>query len=211
MVQQRFLLTCAAVFALALPASAMAGTLTLTMTPSSQPVTQGELGYVLGFFLTTTGSVDLSGFNVTVTTDPSSGISFTGYASVAGYIFAPGNSSGLGFSNPTGPNTADINDLTIAAYQTVTAGTYGLGEIYFSVASDAPIGSLNITLDSATSFTDNNTNPLDYSPGSNVTIGTVVVGASSVVPEPSSLLMSAIGIATGLVSLAKRRQLRLKA
>ncbi len=215
MIYQRFLSTCFAVLVLALPASATAGTLTLTMTPSSQNVTQGGSGYVLNFTLTTTASIELNAFNVSVTTDASSGINFTGGdSSVTDYIL-DGNSLGLVFDNPSGNNTADINDYAVnptnTPFKTVAAGTYGLGEIFFSVAANAPTGNLNITLDStSTSFNDSGNNPISYTV-SNTPIGTVNVSSPPVVPEPSSLVMSVIGITTGLVSFAKRRRMTQKA
>ncbi len=215
MIYQRFLSTCVAVLMLALPASATAGTLTLTMIPSSQNVTQGGSGYVLHFTLTTTDTVGLSGFNISLLTDSSSGINFTaGDNSVTNYVFN-GNSLGFAFDNPSGNNTSDINDYAVtpanAPVQTLGPGTYGLGEIFFSIAANAPTGSLNITLDStSTSFTDSGSNPLSFNV-SNTPIGTLNVSSPPVVPEPSSLVMSAIGIATGLVSLAKHRRVSQKA
>ena len=202
MIHLRSLLTCIAVLAIAMPTTAMAGTLTLSIVPVSQNVVRGGSGYVVDFTLTTTDSVGLSGFNISLKTDPLAGVSFTGGdASVTNYVFA-GNSIGLLFTTPDGANTADINDSPDNPPVTIVGpGIYGLGEIFFSIAGNAPLGIINVTLDSSTSFTDRNGSPITFVPDTNTTIGTVTV-----VPEPSSLVMGAIGIATGLVSLAKRQR-----
>ncbi len=88
----------------------MAGSLKLSIVPISQNVMQGGSGYAVTSTLTTT-SLDLSAFNVTVTTALSSGISFTGADySTSNYVFA-GTSFDFFFSNPSGVNTADITDI----------------------------------------------------------------------------------------------------
>lgn len=203
MINVRFLCTCVAVLAFSLPISAMGGTLTLSMIPSSQYVVQGRSDYAVTLTLTTTTSVDLGGFNIGLTTDPGSGITFTnGDSSVTNYVFE-GNSIGMLFTPASGSDSAGISDYPLTSPQTLTAGTYGLGEIFFNVAANAPLGNQIFTLDSSSSFSDGNGDPIAFSPVSNSTLGAV-----DVVPEPSSLLICAIGIATGLSGLVKNRRIR---
>ncbi len=206
---------CIALLALGLPAAALANDITVLTSPLSQNVVPGGSGYVLDFSMTTTSPIDLGGFNVTVTVPLASGITFTGGdALVSNYVFA-GNLSGLfQFSNPTGANSANITDFPNSFDQPLAAGTYGLGEIYFSVASNAPPGIVNVTLDPATSFTQGVPpfGSYTYAPAGGSTIGTINIVASSVVPEPSSALLLCVCVAAGgLVWLGKRLRGRLMA
>ncbi len=183
------------------------GDITVSMTPSSQDVVPGGSGYVLDFSMTTTSAIDLGGFNVTVTVPSASGITFTGGdASVMNYVFT-GNLSGLfQFSNPTGANSGNIADLPNTIDQPLAAGTYGLGEMFFSVASNAPGGSVSVTLDPGTSFTQGVPpyGPYTYAPTGGSTIGTINTVVSSV-PEPSSALLLGVCVAAGgLIWLWKR-------
>ena len=211
---RHLLRACIALLALGLPAAALANDITVSMTPSSQDVVPGGSGYVLDFGMTTTSPIDLGGFNVTVTVPSASSITFTGGdSSVANYVFT-GNLSGLfQFSNPIGPNSGNITDFPNTIDQPLAAGTYGLGEMFFSVASNAPGGSVNVTLDAATSFTQGVPpyNPYTYSPTGGSTIGTINVVASAI-PEPSSALLLCVSVAAGgLVWLGKRLRGRLTA
>jgi hypothetical protein len=214
---RHFVRACIALLALGLPAAAVADIdITVSMTPSSQDVVPGGSGYVLDFSMTTTSAIDLGGFNVMVTVPSASGITFTGGdSSVANYVLA-GNSFGPFFSNPIGPNSGNITDFPVNPMslpdQPLAAGTYGLGEMFFSVASNAPGGSVNVTLDPATSFTQG-VSPFGfytYAPTAGSTIGTINVVSS--VPEPSSALVVAVYVAAGgLVWLGKRLRGRLMA
>jgi hypothetical protein len=211
---RHLLRACIALLALGLPAAAPANDITVWMTPSSQDVVPGGSGYVLDFGMTTTSPIDLGGFNVTVTVPSASSITFTGGdSSVANYVFT-GNLSGLfQFSNPIGPNSGNITDFPNTFDQPLAAGTYGLGEMFFSVASNAPGGSVNVTLDPATSFTQGVPpyNPYTYAPTGGSTIGTINVVASAI-PEPSSALLLCVSVAAGgLVWLGKRLRGRLTA
>ncbi len=205
---RHFVRACVALLALGLPAAALAnGDITVSMTPSSQDVVPGGSGYVLDFSMTTTSAIDLGGFNVTVTVPSASGITFTGGdASVMNYVFT-GNLSGLfQFSNPTGANSGNIADLPNTIDQPLAPGTYGLGEMFFSVASNAPGGSVSVTLDPATSFTQGVPpyGPYTYAPTGGSTIGTINTVVSSV-PEPSSALLLGVCVAAGgLIWLWKR-------
>ncbi len=215
---RQLLRACIALLALGLPAAALAGSdITVSMTPLSQNVVPGGSGYVLDLSMTTTSAIDLGGFNVMVTLPSASGITFTGGdSSVANYVLA-GNSLGPFFSNPIGPNSGNITDFPVNPTnlpdQPLAAGTYGLGEIFFSVASNAPFGSVNVTLDPATSFTQGVSpfDPYPYAPTGGSTIGTINVVASAV-PEPSSALLLCVSVAAGgLVWLGKRLRGRLTA
>ena len=205
---------CVALLALGLPTAALADVdITVSMSAPSQNVVPGGSGYVLDFSMTTTSAIDLGGFNVTVTVPSASGITFTGGdSSVANYVLA-GNSLGPFFSNPIGPNSGSITDFPNTIDQPLAAGTYGLGEMFFSVASNAPGGSVNVTLDPATSFTQG-VSPFGsytYAPPGGSTIGTINTMVSSV-PEPSSALAVAVCVAAGgLVWLGKRLRGRLMA
>jgi hypothetical protein len=200
---RRSLTACALVLALAPATTAPAAIITLTMSPSSQDVVPGGSGYVLDFTMTTSSAIDLGGFNTTVTVPTASGISFTGGdSSVANYVFA-GNSLGLLFSNPSGSNTADITDDPVTPNQHLDAGTYGLGEIYFSVAADAPAGSVIVTLDAATSFTQG-VPPYatyEYTPAGGSSLGTINVAG---VPEPSTLVSGLLALAVGPLIVRRR-------
>ncbi len=204
---RQLLPACVGLLALALPAAALAELdVTVSMSPQSQNVVPGGSGYVLDFSMTTTSPIDLGGFNLTVTVPLASGITFTGGdASVPNYVFT-GNLSGLfQFSNPTGANSGNIADFPNTIDQPLAAGTYGLGEMFFSVASNAPGGSVNVTLDPATSFTQG-VPPYGtyiYAPAGGSTIGTINTVPS--VPEPSSALVVGVCVAAGgLIWLWKR-------
>lgn len=178
----------------------------VSMTPSSQNVAPGGTGFELAFSIDTTsmGAIDLSGFNLTITVPDASGITFTGGDSnVADYVFA-GDSAGLLFLDPViaGTNGADISDFPGVALSTnLVGGVYGLGRVFFDVAPSAPLGTTNITLDVATSFTDNAFSNIDFTPVGGTTIGTITA-----VPEPTSLVFLFIGGTT--LAVSRRRKQR---
>ncbi len=210
MFQPKFLSACLVLLVLSLSQAATAGVI-IAMSPASQNVQQGGSGYELNFSMTTSDPIDLGGFNVTVTVPITSGITFTvGDSSVANYVFA-GNSAGLFFNNPSGSFTGDISDLP-TLYQSLSPNTYySLGRMFFSVASNAPLGNVNITLDGATSFTNGLTfDQYDYTtPSGGSTIGTINVGVSgnlNAVPEPSTLVI--IMLAAGCALLSQQRRVR---
>lgn len=203
MSQPRFLSICfSALFTLSQVASA--GVITLSMSPPSQSVEQGGSGYVLNFALTTAVPLDLAGFNITVTAPDSSGITFIGGdASVANYVFAADLSGLFLFGNPSVPNghSGDISDVANSGNLVLAAGTYDLGRMFFNVASNAPLATVNIILDGSTSFTDGLTfDPIAYTPAGGSTIGAieVMLGANPI-PEPSTLVVVAVmSLAVGM-------------
>ena len=150
------------------------------------------------FSMTTSSTIELGGFNISVTVPNTSGITFTGGdSSAANYIFEF-NSLGLLFGNPIDSSSGDIGDLTMTFNQQLIPGTYDLGRMFFDVAPNAPLAIVNVTLDAATSFTSGLApfDPYDYTPTGGSTIGTITVnvGDATVVPEPSSLIIL-IGVA----------------
>lgn len=201
----RYLLrVCVCVLTLGLTRTAPAD-FVVNVSPSSPFVGWGESGYFLDFSLTTTTAIDLGGFNVTVTVPTASGITFTGgTSSVPNYVFASDPSGLFLFGNPFGPNSGDISDFPNALNAPLAPGTFGLGRMFFSVASNAPLATVNITLDVATSFTQG-VSPFgaySYTPPGGSTVATV-----RVVPEPSSMLLGTVYAATGgSIWLRKRRR-----
>ncbi len=192
---RKLIMACFGCLVLGLPTLARAGIM-VAATPSNQDVQRGSSGFI-DFSLITDSTIDLGAFNITVTVPMASGISFTGGSdSIANYVFASDPSGAFLFGNPIGMNSGDISDTPGGFNLNLLPGTYGLGRMFFSVATDAPLSILNVTLDGATSFTNGLTfAPFDYTPLGGATISTINViaaGDPNVVPEPSTLLIAVI-------------------
>jgi len=175
---------------------------TITIEPSNQTLTPGDTGF-LDVFATSDSSGSLFGFNVTLSIDPASGVSFTGAnnTDVPNYIF-DGNSFGFGFANPSGPYTADISDSAANFDQSITPDTFGLGRIFFSVGAGTA-GVYDVEIDSATAFIDPLGNTVPFSP-------TGPSGATiTVVPEPSTFALTGSALIAALLAWTKRRRGRL--
>ena len=205
MSQPRCLWICTALLLFNLSQAAMAGVITVSTSPITQAVEQGGSNYVLNFSITTTDILDLGAFNITVTAPDTSGITFTsGDASVASYVFSSDLSGLFLFGNPSIPNnnSGDISDIANSGNLSLGAGTYGLGRIFFSVAANAPLATVNINLDASTSFTNGLTfDPYVYTPVGGSPIATIEINPSTnPVPEPSMLVIM------GIMSLAMLRQ-----
>ena len=208
----RYLIAAFSLFYVVLGNTATAA-LVISMSPTTQDVAQGGVGF-LEFSIDTTGmgDIDLAAFNVTITVPDTSGITFTGGDdNVLNYAFF-GETLGFAFADPmiAGTNGGDILDLSDNPLGTTLAeGTYGLGRMFFSVDANAPVGLVNFTLDAATSFTDGNFDPIDFTPLPGATLGTINVQATAV-PEPSSIGLLAIA-GSGLIIARRRKQKLLRA
>ncbi len=187
---------------------------TISIVPTNSVAVAGSTNNVFDVFLTSTTDTTIAGFEVTISAPNGSGIAFTGGDTNTGqpYVFA-GNSVGFAFANLTDPvtskpitDTADISDFATNLAQPIAANvTYGLGEIYFSVASGATPGMYPLTYLSSTGLTGGPPNYYTINP---TTIGAqiTVTPATVAVPEPSTLLLMGIGgVVAGLASALRRR------
>ena len=172
----------------------------------------GETG-TFDITITNTGpsAVDISSFSIEPTLSPTSGVHFTDVtmATTLTYIFA--GSSGVSASAPFSYNTFPTSDFVATdssfatnGYQTIGAGTtLGLAHVLYSVDAGTPLGTVvPVTLDlTGTSLTDGAAVPsfLSFTPVN----GTITI-ASRAVPEPSAVLLVAVG--GGLMFLRRRRR-----
>ena len=169
----------------------------------------GETG-TFDITITNTGpsAVDISSFSIEPTLSPASGVHFTDVtmATTLTYIFA--GSSGVSASAPFSYNTFPTSDFVATdssfatnGYQTIGAGTtLGLAHVLYSVDTGTPSGSVPVTLDlTGTALTDVAGNFLSFTPAN----GTITI-ASRAVPEPSAVLLVAVG--GGLMFLRRRRR-----
>lgn len=209
---RKIIVACFGCLVLGLPTLARAGFMVVA-TPSNQNMQQGSSGFI-GFSLITDSTIDLGAFNITVTVPIASGISFTGGSDlVANYVFASDPSGYFLFGNPIGMNSGDVSDYPGGFNLNLAPGTYGLGRMFFSVASDAPLSMVNVTLDGATSFTNGLTfDPYDYTPlgGSTISaINVIAAGDPNFVPEPSTLVLAVILSMTAVGSGMLRQRRRI--
>jgi PEP-CTERM motif len=146
----------------------------------------------------TGGSFSVAGDDVELSLTGLSGVSFTGVsiATVTPYIYGADSATteGFTFTLSTFPGTAfEVFDFFYpAGAQTIDAGdTFGLVNVQYSVAADAtPGASGSLAFGPDTMVSDANGNIVTAStPNGSITI------AGLSVPEPSSVLMLAIGLA----------------
>jgi hypothetical protein len=171
--------------------------------PATVNVTPGGTG-TFELDLVNPASFNLGGFNINIDVSSSSGVTFPvtgGNANTSATYILAGNSLGPIVTNPNGSNTIELNDLAATGSQTVGAGTYGLAVFSFSVAPGTPLGHITVTIDSATSFVDPTGAPIPVDITGTGTINVV----STVVPEPSTLVMAGLAATAGLGFWAKRR------
>jgi hypothetical protein len=144
----------------------------------------------------------VNAFSVELTVPGTSGIKFTAAdvnTTAAPYIF--GTLQTPPFTFDTFPTT----DVTVADFDPPGASTpigpgqeFGLGHLSYSVAPGTPLGLVAVSFVAAgTSLTDPNGNPIAFSASTD--------GSISVVPEPSALVLTAIGGAALLGCLRRRR------
>jgi hypothetical protein len=187
---------------------AMAG-LTIEVQPANTNAVAGSSNNVLDLLLisdsTTPPGASLASFNVVLSAPSGSGINFTGADTMTGYpyVFA-GDVSG-GFTFTPGANSAGLfdyaNDLDAPI---VPSTTYGLGEIFFSVDPGATPGMYPATISTlTTSLTGGPPDFFNLPYGT--TNGQITVVAASV-PEPSTAVMTILGLAAVGSAWVRRRR-----
>ena len=152
----------------------------------------------------TGGTFNVSGFQVQLSVPGGSGIQFTSVdtSTSTPYIFGTLQSPPLSFDLfPNTTFTASDSDFTPPFFTTLFAGDiFGLVHVNYSVASGTPASDVLVSIVPAgTMLFDDNTpipNPIAYTPVN----GTIHLRG---VPEPSAMLLMAIG---GAALLAHRRR-----
>lgn len=179
----------------------------LVITVDSVAVSAGSTDNTLNVTLENVGSspVTVGGFAFEIMAPTGSGLTFTGVDvnTTPAYIFAGHSRLGPDISNqpPNLPGNVlaalDVYDVknTGISLGIGASSTVGLGDVHFDVAGTAS-GPIAITLMSfpTTNISDASGNDITESLGTTFAGGTVTVGASTSVPEPSSLAMGAVGL-----------------
>jgi hypothetical protein len=193
------------------PAPVSAGLVLQVENASAQAGGTGSFDVVI---YATSGSFDVSGFQVELSVDRGSGVTFTSASvntTTAPYIFTTLQSSPP-FALSSFPTTDLIvsdADMTLPGTVTVSSSppvTYGIENVTFAVAAGTPDGAITVSIlagdNGLTQIYDINGSPFPMT----AINGTISVG-SSAVPEPSSLLMGIIA-ATGLILIKCTRVVR---
>jgi hypothetical protein len=184
----------------------------LIVTAESVTASAGSSGDSFDLTLTNTGpsAVRIGDFSFGLSTS-STHVTFTAATTsttTAFYIF-----DGLSLFGPTISTTPPGQSLQASdvfsvpgSGTTIGAGvTLGLGHVLFNVDSSAPSGPIPVTLSPfpQTSLSDQNEGnvPLDV-----LVSGTITVPGRSTVPEPSTLLLGALGGALLLACSMRERQ-----
>ncbi len=148
---------------------------------------------------TSTQSISIGGFSVSLTIDGGQGISITGISSNTGTTFIFPSANDLGLSSSSTATSASGNDFALMGGTLLNPGdAYGLVNITYTVASNAVIGAHTVTLQGiggATSLSDAGGNNLSFTP----TNGTITVDGSNAVPEPASIVSTLFGLGICLV------------
>jgi hypothetical protein len=157
----------------------------------------GTSGNTLEVFLQNTGAaVDIAAFSFEISVSTGSGVSFTGAdinTVLNTYIFAGNSAQGPMIATATG-TTLDASDNAASGSTTLgTGSTLALGRVFFDVAVSAPTGPVTVSFTGfpATSLTapDLSNIPIDT-----FNSGTITVTSGVVVPEPSALVSTALGL-----------------
>jgi hypothetical protein len=180
---------------------------------TAQPVTasEGAVNSRLNVYLTNIGSspVDVSAFNFEIST-ASTDIVFqesTTGTTLFPYIFAGNSLFGPVISSSAPGQTLDASDLAAVSFTVVNpGGSFGLGEVSFDVASNAPAQNAPVDFTTSASFTsvsDQNGNiiPLQFSNGQ------ITITPAATVPEPSSAFLLLTALA-GLLATPRLDRLR---
>jgi hypothetical protein len=161
----------------------------------------GTSGNTLGVDVQNTGApVEIASFSFEVVVASGRGVSFTGAdinTSIATYIFAGNSAQGPNIATATG-TILDASDNAASGFTTLgTGSTLGLGRLFFNVASSAPVGPVTVSLTpfAFTSLTDPN---LTNIPIGTLNSGTITIGPSGLVPEPSALVSATLGLLFGV-------------
>jgi hypothetical protein len=174
-------------------------------------VAAGSSGNGIDVELTNSGpsAVTIGGFSFEISI-ANMDISFTGAntSTAAAYIFGTDSLFGPDLAGPSSGQSLAVSDVFSIFFSgaTLDAGTtVGLGHVLFDVSPNAASGSFSVDLAlfPSTSLSDES--------GNNVPIDTLVSGRititaaeGDVVPEPSSLLLLASGVAA-MAGIARRR------
>jgi hypothetical protein len=180
----------------------------LLLTAQSVTATAGSVNDVFDVYITNTGTaaVDVEAFSFEINTT-SSNITFqqaTTGTTLDPYIFAGNSLFGPVISTSTPGQTLDASDVAAMpnSFTVVNPGvSFGLGQIYFDVASGATnqVAPVNFNTSSAfTSVSDpaGNLLPLDFASG-NITVSSV--------PEPATGMLLVAPLA-GLIWAKRRRR-----
>ncbi len=169
--------------------------------PNNFPATPGSSNDFFDVSLTVTGTYNISAFQFTLDLPSGSGVIFTAADITSpNYIFP--DSFGIGSTIDNGGLTIVAGDLELnpPGYVTLTDTTVSLGRVEFQVDSTAQGGTVPVTFDTAplqTQLLDDVGSPLDYS----ATSGSILITATAV-PEPSTLLMGAVGAIAAMIAFA---------
>jgi hypothetical protein len=191
------------------PTPASAGLILQVENASAQAGGTGSFDVVI---YSTSGSFDVSGFQVELSVGGSSGVTFTDASvnTAAPYIFTSFQSSPP-FALSSLPTTdlivsdADMTSPGVVTVSSSPAVTYGIEHVTFAVAAGTPDGPVTVSIlagtNGLTQIYDINGNPFPITAMN----GTINV-ESSAIPEPSSLLMGFVsfGVVGGAI-LFKRR------
>lgn len=152
------------------------------------------------------GTFNVSGFSIGLSVSPGSGVTFTGVdvsTTTAPYLFGTLQSPPLSFTSfPSTSLIALDTDNTAPFFVTLHTGdVFGLAEVFYKVAAGTSPGPVLVSLNPDPAMTQ-----LDDVTG-NLIPFTPINGAITVtpVPEPSALVLAALGATISLACVRHRR------
>jgi hypothetical protein len=197
----------AALALLALAAPSRAGLVLIAQDSATKPGGTGAFDVILENEASSTQSVTVGGFSVDLKLANTNAVMFTAINTntTLPYIFT--SSGSFGFTGAVSGGGIEVtgNDLALPPADGVTLdpGTsFGLAHILYQVAANAggTVPVPFVSINAGTSLADANGQPIT---SFGVNNGTITVTA---VPEPSSLTLLALGLATSMTAVRLRRR-----
>ncbi len=174
--------------------------LTIEFHPANVSAAAGSAGNIFDVLLvsdnSTPAGTNLSSFSVTFSAPAASGIDFTSANTTTGqpYVFAGDNSGGFTFT--PGPSSGIISDSALDLNAPIAASTtYGLGEVFFSVAPDARLATSFVGITGSLTGGPPNFDNVPFT-----RMNGLITVTPAAVPEPSTAVMTALGLAGVLAS-----------
>ncbi|HEX3447175.1 MAG TPA: PEP-CTERM sorting domain-containing protein [Isosphaeraceae bacterium] len=191
--------------ALGIGASCQAGLVVEAPNITAAPGSSGSFDVLI---TSTAGSFGVASDTVDLSLTGLSGVSFTNVsiATATPYIYGANSATTVGstftFSTFPGTQFETFDFILTLGAQTINSGeVFGLVNVQYSVAANATPGATGtLTFGPDTMLSDAAGNNVDFTaPNGSITI------SSSAVPEPSGMILLAVGCATVLVGSARRR------
>ena len=192
------------------PSSAKAD---LVISVQSVSAVAGSSGNGIDVDLTNTGpsAVTISAFSFGISiANPDISFTDANTSTTAAYIFGANSLFGPDLTGPTSGQslfTSDAFDVPLAGFSLSAGSSAGLGHVLFDVAPGAASGlfPVNLSLFPTTSVSDASGNDI---PIGMLSSGSITITSSAVVPEPSTTVPLAFGVAVLWVVRVRRRMAR---